>query len=225
MEEILASIRKIIAEDDQPADEPEVAELDAGDFEDDIEDSAPELDVLTAEEDPSEDSIFEEFDLSDLTATPSPERTEVVAEPFEIETEAEEDVEFASELDRMFEEVETEAVATVTRRVLEPEPEPELQPIPEPVVAPQVVRAAPTPKPQPERTSMASLTEDKTADAAAGALARLVSRMDMGSENTLEGLVRELLKPMLKEWLDENLPRIVEEKVEAEVERISRLAR
>ena len=49
--------------------------------------------------------------------------------------------------------------------------------------------------------------------------------MDMGSDNTLEGLVRELLKPMIKEWLDANLPSIVEEKVEAEVQRIARMAR
>lgn len=69
------------------------------------------------------------------------------------------------------------------------------------------------------------LTEDATADAAAGALSRLASRMEVGSDNTLEGLVRELIKPMIKVWLDENLQRIVEEKVEAEVQRISRMAR
>jgi cell pole-organizing protein PopZ len=43
---------------------------------------------------------------------------------------------------------------------------------------------------------------------------------DLG--RTLEDVVRELLRPLLKEWLDENLPAIVEEKVQAEVERISR---
>ena len=42
---------------------------------------------------------------------------------------------------------------------------------------------------------------------------------------TVEGVVRELLKPMLKEWLDKNLPAIVEARVEAELERIARLAR
>ena len=41
----------------------------------------------------------------------------------------------------------------------------------------------------------------------------------------LEGLVRELMRPMVKSWLDENLSRIVEEKVEEEVQRISRKAR
>lgn len=69
------------------------------------------------------------------------------------------------------------------------------------------------------------LTEETTADAAAGALGKLISKMDIGGENTLEGMVRELLKPMMKEWLDDNLPTIVEEKVEAEVQRIARMAR
>ena len=69
------------------------------------------------------------------------------------------------------------------------------------------------------------LTDDKTSDAAAGSLGKLMSKMDTGNDNTIEGLVRELLKPMIKEWLDANLPSIVEEKVEAEVQRIARMAR
>ena len=69
------------------------------------------------------------------------------------------------------------------------------------------------------------LTDDSTSDAAAGALGKLISKMDFGGDNTIEGLVRELLKPMIKDWLDANLPGIVEEKVEAEVQRIARMAR
>lgn len=42
------------------------------------------------------------------------------------------------------------------------------------------------------------------------------------SGNTVEALVVEMLRPMLKEWLDANLPRIVEDKVETEVARIAR---
>ena len=70
-----------------------------------------------------------------------------------------------------------------------------------------------------------ALTDDSTANAAAGALGKLISKMDLGGDHTLEGLVREMLRPMIKEWLDANLPAIVEEKVEAEVQRISRMAR
>ncbi len=39
---------------------------------------------------------------------------------------------------------------------------------------------------------------------------------------TLEDVVRELLRPMLKEWLDQHLPGIVQERVDEEVDRITR---
>jgi cell pole-organizing protein PopZ len=39
---------------------------------------------------------------------------------------------------------------------------------------------------------------------------------------TLEDLVREMLRPMLKTWLDDNLPNLVERLVRAEIERVSR---
>jgi cell pole-organizing protein PopZ len=39
---------------------------------------------------------------------------------------------------------------------------------------------------------------------------------------TLEDLVREMLRPMLKTWLDDNLPNLVEHLVRAEIERVSR---
>jgi uncharacterized protein len=39
---------------------------------------------------------------------------------------------------------------------------------------------------------------------------------------TLEDLVKEMLRPMLKNWLDDNLPGLVERIVRAEIERVSR---
>lgn len=66
-----------------------------------------------------------------------------------------------------------------------------------------------------------------TVSAAAGAMARLADTLRIADTpgQTVEGVVRELLKPMLKEWLDRNLPAIVEARVEAELERIARMAR
>jgi cell pole-organizing protein PopZ len=63
--------------------------------------------------------------------------------------------------------------------------------------------------------------------AAAGALARLAGTLRIADTpgQTIEGVVRELLKPMLREWFDEHLPAIVEARVEAELERIARMAR
>jgi cell pole-organizing protein PopZ len=101
----------------------------------------------------------------------------------------------------------------------------------------QVVAAAPAPAPTlpvarapaaeapapPEPTILAP----PTTHAAAGSLARLAGSLRIADTNgqTVEGVVRELLKPMLKDWLDKNLPAIVESRVEAELERIARLAR
>ncbi len=72
-----------------------------------------------------------------------------------------------------------------------------------------------------------TILSQPTASAAAGALARLAGTLRVSDTpgQTVEGVVRELLKPMLKEWLDRNLPAIVEARVEAELERIARLAR
>lgn len=39
---------------------------------------------------------------------------------------------------------------------------------------------------------------------------------------TIENMLREMLRPMLKEWLDENLPAMVERIVAQEIERVSR---
>lgn len=98
--------------------------------------------------------------------------------------------------------------------------------------APAPAPATPTetamPRPAPVATSPAdTILSPPTTSAAAGALARLAGTLRISDTpgQTVEGVVRELLKPMLKEWLDKNLPAIVEARVEAELERIARLAR
>lgn len=68
------------------------------------------------------------------------------------------------------------------------------------------------------------LISDGTASQAAeafGSLERNV-RMSTGSGRSIEDLIESMLAPMLQGWLDDNLSRIVEEKVEEEVRRIAR---
>lgn len=48
--------------------------------------------------------------------------------------------------------------------------------------------------------------------------------MALGSGRTLEDLVKEMLRPMLKEWLDKNLPTLVEHAVTRELDRMTRRA-
>lgn len=96
-----------------------------------------------------------------------------------------------------------------------------------PVRAPEPIAPAPVARAQPEAVSNEPIISQPTASAAAGALSRLAGTLKIADTpgQTVEGVVRELLKPMLKEWLDRNLPAIVESRVEAELERIARLAR
>jgi len=102
-------------------------------------------------------------------------------------------------------------------------------PVPEPAYAAPAPTPAPTPRPQAVvmESTADSILSQPTTSAAAGALARLAGSLRVSDTpgQTVEGVVRELLKPMLKEWLDRNLPSIVEARVEAELERIARLAR
>ncbi len=49
-----------------------------------------------------------------------------------------------------------------------------------------------------------------------------IESMSMGqSDRTLEDITRELLRPLLKSWLDENLPQIVERIVRVEIGRLA----
>jgi len=50
------------------------------------------------------------------------------------------------------------------------------------------------------------------------------SNMSVGSGTSIEDIVREMLRPMLKEWLDQNLPKMVEHMVRRELDRMVRRA-
>lgn len=69
--------------------------------------------------------------------------------------------------------------------------------------------------------TLVSDTAAASASTAFGALEQNV-RVSQGSGRTIEDIIEQMLAPMLSEWLDTNLPRIVEEKVEDEVRRIAR---
>jgi cell pole-organizing protein PopZ len=80
-------------------------------------------------------------------------------------------------------------------------------------------RPQPAPQPSmPERTIMSQATS-AAVDSAFNALAQTVL---VQNARTLEDLVREMLRPLLKSWLDDNLPGMVERIVKAEIERVSR---
>ncbi|MGJ5008405.1 PopZ family protein [Bradyrhizobium oligotrophicum] len=61
-----------------------------------------------------------------------------------------------------------------------------------------------------------------TVNAVESAFNALANTVLSNNARTLEDLVKEMLRPMLKSWLDDNLPALVERIVKAEIERVSR---
>ncbi len=83
--------------------------------------------------------------------------------------------------------------------------------------------APPRPASHPAPAVEAPLVSDRVADAAASHFGQLAQTLAMPAPGrTLEDLVRELLRPLLKEWLDQHLGAVVEQRVQAEVDRLSR---
>ena len=207
MEEILASIRKIISDDTaegEPEQEPE-------------ESAAPEIDEVEVEEEPEAEDVADQDDIDSLfdAAEPEPEEeleddvlelTDVVDEPAD---EPADDIVFDEGFadEAMVEEVAgSDEVAFVD--IEEPAE-------PEPVEMPSIDASV--------EDRIVSETTDTAVATAFGQLAStLLTRS--GNTRTLEELVQEMLRPMLKTWLDENLPTVVEELVRQEIERAARKA-
>jgi uncharacterized protein len=81
-----------------------------------------------------------------------------------------------------------------------------------------IERAAPPVHAEPD----AHLISPSTKSAVDSAFNSLAQTVLVQNARTLEDLVREMLRPMLKTWLDDNLPGLVERLVRAEIERVSR---
>jgi cell pole-organizing protein PopZ len=71
--------------------------------------------------------------------------------------------------------------------------------------------------PQPQQ-----ILSRSTVSAVESAFNTLANTVLSNNARTLEDLVKEMLRPMLKSWLDDNLPGLVERIVKAEIERVSR---
>jgi cell pole-organizing protein PopZ len=91
--------------------------------------------------------------------------------------------------------------------------------IEEPPVAEEPRRQQAAPQPAAFDRSLMSSHTSAAVDSAFNALAQTVL---VQNARTLEDLVKEMLRPLLKSWLDDNLPGMVERIIKAEIERVSR---
>lgn len=242
MDEILSSIRQIIADDDaagvprrpsvQAAPPPmqaaparpltEQGDRDLNDMLDDIEPLALSPSQIVDDEGGVAGFSFDAI----LAGTEAPSAgAPSLVDPDDVAFDADDDL-------PSFDPAPARAPIVETRRAPEPppapiaqvipEPEPEFEP--EPVFQPQmrVSEAAPLPDPTLTADMADQLLEPATRAAVRGSIGKL-SALGVGNPGlTIEGMMRDMLRPMLKEWLDENLPAVVERMVEKEIARVSR---
>lgn len=212
MEEILASIRRIISEEgeERTPEAPAVAKSapaqeDVLELTDVIEEPKPAVAVEEVDEpvelaDDIEEvahafAVHEEVEaIAEAPSTPEPElsmeEVAMPAAPLEVEAEA---------ADALEDEFDTEEVDDAV-----------LADIVDPAEEVDAIMS-------PEEGQKVSASFDK--------LSELLVAGYEGYDKTLEGMVREMLRPMLKTWLDENLPAVVERVVAREVARLSRVKR
>jgi cell pole-organizing protein PopZ len=91
---------------------------------------------------------------------------------------------------------------------------------------PPVYESPPAYEPPPFESAAAPAPQQilsrSTVSAVESAFNSLANTVLSNNARTLEDLVKEMLRPMLKSWLDDNLPGLVERIVKAEIERVSR---
>ncbi len=227
MEEILASIRKIISEDDP--DEMEAATGNANDARDDDEPEPMELTQMV-----SEDGSVVDL-RADQRSTLVPFHEEPADEPMETVEDEGSEAPTVEPLVPLGTRVHAELVDDDDLEAEEPEPV-TAEPEPESVSAePWVVEDTPEPEESrepeaPEAPVMEGLVSAEVAAAATAAISRLKHSLAVetaaggGNAKTLEALVCEAMAPHLKAWLDENLAGLVERIVREEIQKLVKRA-
>ncbi len=243
MEEILASIRRIISDEEaaiggDEAPEPEVSaepEVDPN-----AEMGQDDLDALFDAPAPvEEEPAAEEDDMAAMMAAMEADsgepEVEEEEEVLELPTEwQEQDLVQPQEDDLMFMEEQEEEPAPEPIAEAAPEPTPEPAPELEQMVqstleekVPSLLKATietePTPLDNlPDVEKGMPLVSNQTSEVVTNAFENLTHTILSNNTRTMENVVEDMLRPMLKAWLDQNLPVMVERLVRAEIERVSR---
>jgi cell pole-organizing protein PopZ len=205
MEEILASIRRIIADDDAakapPPPEPPKAPVAAAPVRPVA--PAPAFEPVPAAKEPSvNETVLDEM-LAELNATPAP-------------ADAAEDM--GSDVLDLTEAMAAPSPAASGFRTIDGQSDIVFEDNPEQLAEPDHNG----PRLQFPERGQRSLMSSATSAAVDSAFNTLAHTVLVQNARTLEDLVKEMLQPLLKSWLDDNLPGLVERLVRAEIERVSR---
>ncbi|WP_428646585.1 PopZ family protein [Roseibium sp.] len=220
MEEILASIRRIISdEDSQGAETGEVSESEEpveAEVEDDMGDatemSQDDLDKLF--DMGGDDEASEDEDADDMAAAMAEDaeadegEDDVLELTEELAVPDDDGMEMVEGLAEDFDAPEGD-VSFAEPPAFDPEPEMPMSSLPIPDDLPTVADDGP-------------LTSEGTGEAVHAAFDNLANMFVGSQAQTVEELVKEMLRPMLKAWLDQNLPGMVEQMVQKEIQRVTR---
>jgi cell pole-organizing protein PopZ len=76
--------------------------------------------------------------------------------------------------------------------------------------------------PEPLGRDLAALLSPAVGERVAQSFGALAQAVDSGPRRSFDEIAEEMLRPMLQEWLDDNLPTLVERLVREEIERVAR---
>jgi cell pole-organizing protein PopZ len=225
MEEILASIRRIIADDDA---KPAAAEMPA---------SPPAA---------AKPAVMKDIPPSAIAPAPKPVAAPKPAPPPPAPAPEPVVSNNQDDIDAMLASLDA-ATPEADIRPAQPEPEPDVfeltdeMALPEPAPAAAATFSKVEPQDDIEFTDAKAarrqaayeqpfesaaparpILSHSTVSAVESAFHSLANTVLSNNARTLEDLVKEMLRPMLKSWLDDNLPGLVERIVKAEIERVSR---
>jgi uncharacterized protein len=227
MEEILASIRRIIADDEAGKPAPKAGETPAAPKPGPapaVAKPAAEAPASPAEPEAMSqediDAMLAGFDSSPDSEAPSAPAPSSEADVLDL-TEAMEARAAAAMIDASDLDEHSDVVfADPPAPMPEFEPEPESEPAPP---RPRFESALESERHSASAQDAAErLLSDRATAAVTTAFGSLAHTVLMQNARTLDDLVGDMLRPMLKSWLDDNLPTIVERLVRAEIERVSR---
>jgi cell pole-organizing protein PopZ len=242
MEEILASIRRIIADDEakppvaeKPASPPAPAKPAA---------AAPAVKAPVMNDIPPQAAPAAKAAPAKAPPPPAAAPAPPPAKPAPAASNSQDDIDaMLAGLDEATSEAEIRPappeveVFELTDEMALPEPAPPPAPAPafqkvEPEddlefaeAAARSTRRTPAFEPPPFESAAApspQILSRSTVSAVESAFNSLANTVLSNNARTLEDLVKEMLRPMLKSWLDDNLPGLVERIVKAEIERVSR---
>ena len=241
MEEILSSIRRIIADEESEGVSPDdgsvvAADTDAGaldalemlEDDDDDEDGSDVLELTSVVEEGRVDEPVEDEPFEDITP---PAALELVDDTID-----DDDIEVAeiNDLPEVVDLVDDDLIETdddlpeIDDALLRVDDDHDEIDVIETITSQEDEPAVSTKKAETE-----TLLSTGTASTTTGAFAKLSKAFRPtpveesvadGAGRTVEQFIEDMARPMLKEWLDENMPAIVERLVQKEIQKIARRA-